>query len=163
MYKVSFSTTCLKMSDQPLLCHLTNVANRCGQGAMAAKLTAAVRQTSASLHRPISTKQAEKTQHCCFQHAVGEVRRPWGACWMVSVTERVKTLFLSPLQPKNGGGGVGGRGGGGRGGIPCPLPSRPPHLRQPFQLTPTPSPAPHQETFQNDEKFSLSPLWAPSP
>ena len=44
------------------------------------------------------------------------IRRPWGACWMVSVTERVKTLFFPPLQPRNaarrgvrgGGGGVGG-------------------------------------------------------
>ena len=41
------------------------------------------------------------------------IRRPWGACWMVSVTERVKTLFFSPLQPRNAGGGGGGRGGGG--------------------------------------------------
>ena len=32
--------------------------------------------------------------------------------------ERVKTLFLSPLQPQNAGG-VGGGGGGGRGGIPA--------------------------------------------
>ena len=51
------------------------------------------------------------------------IRRPCGACWMVSVTERVKTLFFSPLQPRNAGGGVGGGGRGGRGGIPCPLPS----------------------------------------
>ena len=47
--------------------------------------------------------------------------------------------------------------GAGRGGIPCPLPSRPPHLRQPFQLTPTPSPAPCQETFQNDKNWSQNP------
>ena len=40
---------------------------------------------------------------------------------MVSVTERVKTLFLSPLQPRNAGGGGGG-GGGGRGGpVPASL------------------------------------------
>ena len=65
------------------------------------------------------------------------IRRPWGACWMVSVTERVKTLFFSPLQPRKGGGG----GRAGRGGIPCPLPSRPPPPRQPFQPSPTPSPA----------------------
>ena len=51
---------------------------------------------------------------------------------MVSVTERVKTLFLSPLQPR-GGGGQGGVGG-------CPLPSRPPHLRPqaPVALGPAP-------------------------
>ena len=88
---------------------------------------------------------------------------------MVSVTERVKTLFLSPLQPRNVGGGGGG---GGRGGIPCPLPSRPPHLRQPFQLTPTPSPAPYQRLFRTTKNCSvlgLGPLlWplrarAPSP
>ena len=73
---------------------------------------------------------------------------------MVSVTERVKTLFLSPLQPGDAGGGWGGGWGGGcRGG--APLFSRPPHLRQPFQLTPTPSPAPPQETFQNDEKLAV--------
>ena len=35
---------------------------------------------------------------------------------MVSVTERVKTLFFSPLQPRNAGGG----GGGGVGGYPVP-------------------------------------------
>ena len=42
---------------------------------------------------------------------------------MVSVTERVKTVFFSPLQPRNAGWrgrGGGGGGGGGRGGIPCP-------------------------------------------
>ena len=39
------------------------------------------------------------------------VRQPCGACWMVSITEKVKTLFFSPLQPRNAGGG-GGRGGG---------------------------------------------------
>ena len=45
---------------------------------------------------------------------------------MGSVTERVKTLFFSPLQPRGGGGpGAGGLGGG----IPCPLPSRPPPPR----------------------------------
>ena len=50
---------------------------------------------------------------------------------MVSVTERVKTLFFSPLQPRN----AGGRGGEGG-----------PHLCGT-------SPASHQETFfQNDEK-----------
>ena len=39
---------------------------------------------------------------------------------MVSVTERVKTLFFSPLQPRNAGGGGGGRGRGGGGGVfPC--------------------------------------------
>ena len=47
--------------------------------------------------------------------------------------------------PKGGGGGVGGV-------SRARFPPRPPHLRQPFQLTPTPSPAPYQETFQNDEK-----------
>ena len=34
---------------------------------------------------------------------------------MVSVTERVKTLFFSPLQSRNAGGGGGGEGGGGGG------------------------------------------------
>ena len=74
-----------------------------------------------------------------------------GACWMVSVTERVKTLFFSPLQPRN----TAKAGEGGRGGIPCPLPSRPPPLRQPFQPSPTPSPACRQATFQNDEKVKI--------
>ena len=31
-----------------------------------------------------------------------KIRRPWGACWMVSVTERVKTL-----RRGGGGGGAG--------------------------------------------------------
>ena len=72
------------------------------------------------------------------------IRRPWGACWIVSVTERVKTLFFSPLRPWDA---AGGAGGGGRGVIPCPLPPRPPPPRQPFQPSPTPSPASRQETF----------------
>ena len=42
------------------------------------------------------------------------------------------------------------RGLGGGGGILCPFPSRPPPPRQPFQPTPTPSPASHQENFQNN-------------
>ena len=38
---------------------------------------------------------------------------------MVSVTERMKTLFFSPLQPRNAGGvGGGGGGEGGQGGYP---------------------------------------------
>ena len=56
---------------------------------------------------------------------------------MVSVTERVKTLFLSPLQPRNAGGGGGGVGGVSRARFP-PGPhicgsrfSRLPPLRQP--------------------------------
>ena len=60
--------------------------------------------------------------------------------------ERVKTLFLSPLQPQNAGG-VGG-GGGGRGGIPASFPSRSPPPKQPFQPTPTPSPGSHQEVCE---------------
>ena len=66
-------------------------------------------------------------------------------------------------------------GGRGRRGIPCPLPSRPPPPRQPFQPSLTPSRASHQEAFQNDEKAGGSGLgpktlggpgpkpWAPSP
>ena len=55
--------------------------------------------------------------------------------------ERVKTLFLSPLQPQNAGG-------GGRGGIPASFPSRSPPPKQPFQPTPTPSPGSHQEVCE---------------
>ena len=62
--------------------------------------------------------------------------------------ERVKTLFLSPLQPQNAGGGVGGGGGGGRGGIPASFPSRSPPPKQPFQPTPTPSPGSRQEVCE---------------
>ena len=58
--------------------------------------------------------------------------------------ERVKTLFLSPLQPQ---GGVGG-GGGGRGGIPASFPSRSPPPKQPFQPTPTPSPGFYKEVCE---------------
>ena len=47
------------------------------------------------------------------------IRRPWGACWMVSVTERVKTLSLTAWK-RGRGGGRGGGGGGGRGGYPVP-------------------------------------------
>ena len=54
----------------------------------------------------------------------------------------MKTLFLSPLQPQNAGGGWGEGGGGGRGGIPASFPSRSPPPKQPFQPTPTPSPGP---------------------
>ena len=36
---------------------------------------------------------------------------------MVSVTEKVKTHFLSPLQPRNAGGDGGGGEGGGVGGV----------------------------------------------
>ena len=59
--------------------------------------------------------------------------------------ERVKTLFLSPLQPQNAGG-VGG--GGGRGGIPASFPSRSPPPKQPFQPTPTPWPGSRQEVCE---------------
>ena len=57
----------------------------------------------------------------------------------------MKTLFLSPLQPKTWGGG------GGRGGIPASFPSRSPPPKQPFQPTPTPSPGSRQEVcvFRN--------------
>ena len=44
----------------------------------------------------------------------------------------MKTLFLSPLQPQNAGGGWGG----GRGGIPASFPPGPPFPKQPFQPTP---------------------------
>ena len=52
---------------------------------------------------------------------------------------------------------------GGRGGIPCPLPSRPPPPRQPFQPSPTPSPASRQETFSERRKMVWQPLWCPGP
>ena len=75
------------------------------------------------------------------------VRRPWGACWMVSVTERVKTLFFSPLQP-----GRGGPGGGGVGGVSRARFPPGPHLRgnrfsrfPPLRLPPT------RRLFQNDK------------
>ena len=57
--------------------------------------------------------------------------------------ERVKTLFLSPLQPQNA-----AAGGGGRGGIPASFPSRSPPPKQPFQPTPTPSPGSYQEVCE---------------
>ena len=61
------------------------------------------------------------------------------------------------LQPRNGGGGV----------SRARFPPGPPHLRQPFQLTPTPSPAP-QETFRMTNWFQFlglgpQPLWGPGP
>ena len=68
--------------------------------------------------------------------------------------ERVKTLFLSPLQPQGGGGG-----GGGRGGIPASFPSRSPPPKQPFQPTPTPSPGSHQEVC---EKIVMEKAQAPA-
>ena len=72
--------------------------------------------------------------------------------------ERVKTLFLSPLQPKTRGGGGGG--GGGRGGIPASFPSRSPPPKQPSQPTPTPSPGSQQEVC---EKIVILVGRAPSP
>ena len=60
---------------------------------------------------------------------------------MVPKAERVKTLFLSPLQPQNaGGGGWGGGGGGVGGGIPASFPSRSPPPKQPFPGGPGPKP-----------------------
>ena len=57
---------------------------------------------------------------------------------MVSVTERVQTLFFSPLQPRNAGGG------GGVGGVSrARFPPGPPHLRS--------------SDFQNDEKAASGP------
>ena len=56
-------------------------------------------------------------------------------------------LPFSLTAPKCGGGGVVG-GGGGRGGIPASFPSRSPPPKQPFQLTPTPSPGSHQEVCE---------------
>ena len=88
------------------------------------------------------------------------IRRPWGACWMVSVTERVKTLFFSPLQPKNAGGGEGA--GGGVGGVSRARFPPGPHLRSsrfsrlpPLRLPPT------RRLFQNDE--TRGQIWASGP
>ena len=66
-----------------------------------------------------------------------QVRRPWGACWMVAEGEEGE----NPLPFYEGGGGVGG-------GIPASFPSRSPPPKQPFQPTPTPSPSSHQEVCE---------------
>ena len=58
------------------------------------------------------------------------IRRPWGACWMVSVGgERENPLPFSLTASKRGRGW-----GGGRGGIAASFPSRSPPPRQPFRV-----------------------------
>ena len=54
-----------------------------------------------------------------LQGYLGNVRRPWGACWMVAEGGEGENPLLFCLQPQNAGGG----GGGGRGRGPGP------HLR----------------------------------
>ena len=65
------------------------------------------------------------------------IRRPWGACWTVSVTER-HPLFFSLTAQKRGGGGRAGA--GGVGGYPVPTSLQ----------APPPTPSPTTE-LQNDE------------
>ena len=60
-----------------------------------------------------------------------DIRRPWGACWMVAEGgEGENPLPFSLTTPKRGGGW----------GSPPP--------KQPFQPTPTPSPGSHQEVCE---------------
>ena len=62
-----------------------------------------------------------------------------------------ENLFLSPLQPRNAGGGWGG----GVGGVSRARFPPGPHLRQPFQLTTTPSPA-TRRLFRTTKNWSRS-------
>ena len=87
-----------------------------------------------------------------------------GACWLVSITERVKTFFFSPTARKR----EGGEGGVGesRGGIPHAFFSRTPP-RQPSQPTPAHSPGSPQNNFPEQRKIVLRDkapsLWGPGP
>ena len=89
----------------------------------------------ATLHDPVGAppfmKRALLSERKLFKSADLGGRVGW-----LPKAERVKTLFLSPLQPQNAGRWWGG---GGRVGIPASFPSRSP---PPKQLFPTPTPSP---------------------
>ena len=70
--------------------------------------------------------------------------------------ERVKTLFLSPLQPQNAGGGGGGGGGGGVGGVSRLRFPPGPHLRSSrFSRHPRLRPGPQAPGARHSQRLTF--------